>query len=259
MSLSSPTQFVRFLDKLASRSVLGEQERNAILSLPGHPVQVQANRDFIRLGESVGHVSLIVDGLVGRFGQNREGNRQITAVHIPGDMANLESVVAPDAGSALQALTVTTIMKVPHVALRETARRYPAIAEAFWRECVVDAAVLAEWTVNVGRRSARARTAHLICEIACRYGAADEEGGSDFCFPATQTHLGDMMALTPVHVNRTLKSLRRDGLVEFHRRVVRILNWDALVEVGEFDPTYLQIGTSANDNLVSVSTGIAAE
>ena len=259
MSHSTSTPFVRFLEKLTSRSVLGEQERQAILSLPGHPVQVQANRDFIRLGERVNHASLIVDGLVGRFGQNREGNRQITAVHIPGDMADLESVVAPDAGSALQALTVTTIMKVPHAALREAARRYSAIAEAFWRECVVDAAVLAEWTVNVGRRDARARAAHLLCEIACRSGAVDENGGRSFPFPATQTHLGDMMALTPVHVNRTLQSLRREGLVEIQNRVVRILDWEAMADVGEFDPTYLQIGKSANDNLVSSATEVAAE
>lgn len=246
-SFTDPLQC--WFEKLASRSALGEQERRAILGLPGQPVQVQCNRDFVRLGERVDHASLIVDGLVGRFGQNREGARQITAVHINGDMADLHSVVAPDAASALQALSVSTILKVPHSALRDLAKRYPAIAEAFWRETVVDAAVLAEWVVNVGRRDARARAAHLICEMACRYEAIGERVGFRFGFPATQMHLADMLALTPVHVNRTLMSLRRQELAHIQSKSVHILDWNGIVEAGEFDPTYLRIGQSANDNM----------
>ncbi|MEA3039211.1 MAG: hypothetical protein QOE79_1724, partial [Sphingomonadales bacterium] len=165
MSLSDPSPLQPFLNKLVSRSNLNDAEQRAILALPARPDQIQTNRDFVRQGERVHHACFVVAGLVGRFGQNRDGSRQITAIHIPTDMVDLHSVVAPDACSALQALSVTTILRVPHEALREAARRYPAIAEAFWRECVVDAAVLAEWVVNVGRRDARSRLAHLICEI----------------------------------------------------------------------------------------------
>lgn len=241
----------RFLEKLTSRSVLSAAERQAILSLPGHPVQVEYNRDFVRPGDKVDHVSLVVDGLVGRFGQNSEGQRQIVTVHIPGDVADLYSVVAPDAPSALNALTTSTIMKIPHAALREAARRHPAIAEAFWRECVVDAAVLAEWVVNVGRRNARARAAHLLCEMACRYGAAGGQADFDFTFPVTQNHLADILALTPVHVNRTLNVLRREEVAEVVRHHVRIPDWQRIVAVGEFDASYLKIGQSANDNPVA--------
>jgi CRP-like cAMP-binding protein len=255
MSLLDPNPFRSFFDKLASRSTLGDAERQAILSLPGHPVQVQCNRDFVRLGERVDHASLVVDGLIGRFGQNKEGQRQITAVHISGDMADLHSVVAPDAGSALQALSVTTVMKVPHAALREAARRYPAIAEALWRECVVDAAVLAEWIVNVGRRPARARAAHLLCEMACRYEREGQNVGFSFGFPATQTHLADILALTPVHVNRMLKLLRQQELAHVYNRTVHILDWSGIVEAGEFDPSYLRIGQLATDTLLANRVG----
>ena len=241
MAVCVQNPFCRFLEKLTSRSPLSAAEREAILALPGHPVQVRCNHDFIRLGERVDHACLVVDGLIGRFGQNRRGERQITAVHIPGDMADLHSVVVPDARSALQALTVTTIIKVPHEALRQLARRYPAIAEAFWRECVIDAAILSEWVVNVGRRDARASAAHLLCELAYRYEAAGKEVGFTFDFPATQTHLADMLALTSVHVNRTLKALQADEVAHVRDGVVRVLDWQRLIKVGEFDPSYLQI------------------
>src|SRR5690348_5711583 len=169
-----------FLDRLTSRSVLTDEEQQAVLNLPGHAEQVQSNRDFVPLGTRLDHACLIVAGIVGRFDQNGEGTRQITAMHVPGDMCDLHSVVQPMPTSALQALSVATILRVPHAAIRATAARYPAVAEAFWRDCMVDAAILSEWVVNVGRRDAKARIAHLLCEMATRLHATG--GGSDFVF-----------------------------------------------------------------------------
>lgn len=256
MSLSDPVPLRPFLEKLNMRSNLGAAECQEILALPAHPAQIETNRDFVRLGERVNHACFVVAGLVGRFGQNREGSRQITAVHIPNDMVDLHSVVAPEACSALQALAVTTILRVPHDALRRAAARFPAIAEAFWRECVVDAAVLAEWVVNVGRRDARSRLAHLLCEIACREGGADRKGSFAVSFPATQTHIADMLGLTSVHVNRTLQALRQDGVVEIHSRLIDVRDWARLVQIGDFEPDYLCLADAANENRARV--GLAA-
>jgi CRP-like cAMP-binding protein len=238
-----------FVDKLTSHSVLSQEEQQAILNLPGHAAQVQANRDFVRLDEVVEHVCLIVDGLVGRFDQNTEGLRQITALHIPGDMANLHSVVLPKATSALQALTTTTILRVPQSAIRAAARSYPAVAEALWRDCMVDAAILAKWVVNVGRRDAKTRIAHLLCEMATRYKAALAPEGVTFEMRVTQGHLADATGLTSVHVNRVLKNLRESGLATFHRGTVSILDWDALSKAGEFDSSYLHADLKPEERL----------
>jgi CRP-like cAMP-binding protein len=212
-----------------------------VLDLPGYAEQVRSSRDFVRLGEMLDHSCLIVAGFVGRFDQNSEGVRQITALHIPGDMANLHSVVQPESTSALQALaTTTTILRVPHQAVRSAATAFPALAEALWRDCMIDAAILSQWVVNVGRREARARIAHVLCEIAMRLGTAPAKGEILFPFPLTQTHLADATGLTPVHVNRTVQGLRRDGLADV-RHNARIPDWKALVKAADFNPDYLQM------------------
>jgi CRP-like cAMP-binding protein len=229
-----------YVDRLTSRSVLTQEEQQAVLDLPGYAEQVQSNRDFVPLGTKVDHACLVVAGIVGRFEQNGEGTRQITAMHIPGDVCDLHSVVQPVATSALQSFSVATILRVPHSAIRVVAARYPAVAEALWRDCMVDAAILSEWVVNVGRRDAKTRIAHLLCEIATRLGAT--RAGNDIVFdlPVTQTQLAEATAMTAVHVNRTLQSLRADALIEWHQRVIRMPRWDALVARAEFDPAYLQ-------------------
>ena len=231
-----------FLERIETRSRLTDEERRVILELPFHPRQVGANRDFVQRGEEVTHSCFVLEGLVGTFGQNKSGERQITSVFLTGDMIDLQTVVVPEAMAALQALTTTTILQVPHSALRQAAARHPGIAEAFWRECVVVAGILSEWVLNVGRRDARSRLAHLFCEIACRSGHDTEHDDCAFQFPITQNQLADMLGLTPVHVNRTLKGLREDGVVDLVHRTVHIRNWQRLAQIGDFDPIYLRLG-----------------
>ncbi len=230
-----------FLKRLTARSVLSDREKRSILQLPNRVAQLQPNQDFVDLGEKVDWACYVVEGLVGRFDQNSSGDRQITALHIPGDMPNLHSVIQPTATSALQALSQCMILEIPHSALRVLTTRHPAIAEAFWRDTMVDAMIVAQWVVNVGRRNAQSRIAHLLCEMACRYNAPFVGRSVEFVLPMTQVHLADALGLTPVHVSRTLKSLAEHGITMKHH-IVRIGAWETLVEIGDFDRDYLQDG-----------------
>lgn len=237
MKTDNHSALAPYLQRLTARSVLTEEEQEAIISLPTERMEVRAKQDFVPLRAEMSHSCYIASGLVARFGQNRAGVRQLTAFHIPGDMADLHSAVRPIGIGGLTALCETVVFRIAHKDIRLLAARYPAIAEAFWRDCMLDAAILMEWIVNVGRRDARTRLAHILCEMAVRYG-----GGSvvaSYRFPITQDQLADAASLTGVHVNRSLRSLRDEGLVDVHSGKVEILNWEGLARLGEFDITYL--------------------
>lgn len=238
--MSDIQTFRPFLRRLLDRSQLNAEEQEAILSLGGTAAQARANVDIVSPGDIAEHACLVVDGMIGRFGQLVDGRRQITAFHVAGDMCDLHSVVFPKVGWSLQALGTTTILKVPHGELRRVAKRYPAVAEAFWRDCVVDASILSQWVVNVGRRDARMRLAHVLCEMGVRMEQARLGRRDHYEFQITQSQLADALGLTPVHVNRVLQSLRSDGLVATQRHDIRILDWDQLAQIGEFDDGYLE-------------------
>jgi CRP-like cAMP-binding protein len=229
----------RFVNRLASRSLLTADEESALLSLNGQIKQVATHNDFVRQGEQVDHACLVVDGLVGRFGQNADGARQITCLHIPGDMADLPSVVSPKAGWGLSSLTSTTILRIPHASLRRIAAEHPGIAEAFWRDCVADGSIFSEWVVNVGRRDAISRLAHLFCELAIRCEQAGQGDRAAFPLPITQRDLADATGLTDVHVNRTLKELREQPIVDLRSGTVTIHDWDRLAKIGDFDAGFM--------------------
>ncbi len=76
-------RIARFLHKLLRHCALKADEQQAVLGLPVRPSQARANADIVRVGETVDHVCLVVHGLIGRFEQTREGQRQITSLHLP--------------------------------------------------------------------------------------------------------------------------------------------------------------------------------
>ena len=239
---TDPSTMLPFLRTLEARSVLSEPERQAILALPFVPRQVRPNHDFVRQDQRVAHSCFVLDGVVGSFKQDAPGDRQIVSIFIDGDMVDLHSVVVPEAMSYLQALTPTTILNVPHEALRDLARQYPNLAEAFWRHCVVDAGILMEWVINVGRRDARQRMAHFFCELGSRATRGQPGDGMIIPYPITQFQLSDILSLTTVHINRTLQGLRQSGLLQsVERSIERILDWEGLAAAGDFDPQYLHL------------------
>ena len=236
----------KFLERLLSRSTLGPAEQQAILNLPYKVVQVRARTDIVSPGETVSNACLVAKGLIARFDQMRDGRRQIVAFHIAGDMCDLHSVVAPTAAWGMAALNGSTVLHVPHSDLRNIAIDFPGIALAFWRDGTVDASILAKWVGNLGRQDARARVAHVLCEVGIRM----ECGGlavdrTCFVLEATQEQLADAVGLTAVHVNRTMQALRRDGLIESRGHTVEVKDWRRLAETAEFDPAYLLLADHA--------------
>ncbi len=234
-----------FLNRLVSHSPLSEQECAAILALPTTTVEIAQHADIARMGETVDYACLVSDGLIGRFGQREDGGRQFVSVHVPGEMVDLSSLMLPQTTTVLHALVGSSILRVPHHSLRDLSLRYPAIAAAFWRDCVVDAGILAQWVINLGSRQARSRLAHLFCELSVRYRLMEQSDGRSFRLPMTQEQLGDALGLTPVHINRTLQGLRGDGLVSFERGRVEVLDPFLLEATAEFDPGYLMPSKAA--------------
>lgn len=228
-----------FLNRLTSHSPLNEEERAKILALPTSPFELAQHADIARTGEMLDCVCLVAEGLIGRFGQREDGGRQFVSVHVPGEMVNLSSLMLPPSAIVLHALTGSSILRVPHDSLRDLSFRYPAIAAAFWRDCVLDTGILAQWVINLGSRQARSRLAHLFCEFSVRYRLMDQSDGRTFRLPMTQEQLGDALGLTPVHINRTLQGLRGDGMVSFERGRVEVLDPQLLEATAEFDPGYL--------------------
>jgi CRP-like cAMP-binding protein len=227
-----------FLEKLLKRTHLTDVEQAAILSLRGIREEFYSQRDFLGREERRDSMCVISRGICARTSVNAQGDRQITAFCMTGDIPDLHRLMLPKSASTFMALSPGEIVRIKEADIREVALQYPGIAEAMWRDTVCDGSISAEWIVNIGRRDAKTRIAHLVCEMAVRLGSATSNAFS-YEFPITQVNLADATGLSTVHTNRSLQSLRREGLVRLQGGTIWVEDWETLKTVGEFSQEYL--------------------
>lgn len=229
------------LQKLLLWLPLGEADQAAVLALPHTIKSLRAHEFVVREDDRPTHCCLLLSGYAIRHKVAGNGGRQIFSIHMKGDIVDLHNTILRRADHNVQALTAIEVALIPAQAVRDLAAACPMVGQAMWYETLVDAAIFREWTLNVGRRDAGTRTAHLLCEFAIRLEVAGLGGLSNFELPMTQEQLADALALSVVHVNRTLKALAAEDLIERSKRAIRIVNFDQLARKGDFDSRYLHL------------------
>ena len=175
-----------------------------------------------------------------RFKATSDGGRQIVGIVMPGDICDVSPVFAQASGHTVECVTDCEVAVARTEDIVDLITSDPRIGRALLAKSMSDAEIAREWILNVGRRSARQRIAHLICEVfACNQRIAFD--ADDTCtFPLTQEQLADATGLSIVHVNRTLQDMRSAGLITLQQRVLVIHDWERLCAVADFDQSYLR-------------------
>jgi CRP-like cAMP-binding protein len=240
----SPNERVlsKMVRKLETRVHLDANDRAAILALPHVLRTYEAPAYVLREGEPPRkHCSFIVSGLAFRQKLAATGARQIVSIHLAGDFLDLQHLFLNRADHSVQALSRLETAEIERSALQDLILQHPAIGRAMWVDALVDASIFREWVLNVGRRDARTRVAHLLCEVSLRMEVAGLADGQGYELPMTQEQLGDAVGLTSVHVNRTLKALAEEGLIRRDRRYVQFNDMARLRAVADFSALYLHL------------------
>jgi CRP-like cAMP-binding protein len=158
----------RLIRKLESIAELSAEEKSAVRSLPLVLKNLPGDTDIVRDGDRPSECCLVIEGFACRYKITPAGKRQIMSFHIPGDIPDLQSLHLRVMDHGIGTLNPCRLAFIPHESLRGLMRRHPRIADAFWRDTLIDAAVFREWMVGIGRRSAYQRIAHLLCEMLVR-------------------------------------------------------------------------------------------
>ena len=195
--------------------------------------------NLVREGERVERIHLILSGWAARYKLLPNGSRQITALLLPGDLCDLRCSMLARMDDGIVALTPVQVAFVPPDAIARLERTWPSIAHALSWHCLVEQATTRAWIVNMGRRHALERVAHLFCELATRLAIVSDAPDQPPHFPLTQEEIADALGLTPVHVNRVLHELRQRGLITSRRGGLTILDLPGLKEMAGFTDNYL--------------------
>jgi len=237
--LDTRSKLSSYIAKLERRGPLTAGGRAALLALPARSREYEIYHDLVREGDRPGQCCFVASGLVSRYKTLRNGSRQIVSFHVAGDMVDLSSALVIVADHGIRTHCASTIVMIGHRDILEVAADHPDVGRALWFDTLIDAAIFREWTVNVGRRNSRERTAHLLLEFAYRFRAANQLVDDGFELPVSQADLSDALGMTSVHLNRTLQWLRGKRYIRTLSRTITIENWPDMIELAGFSSDYL--------------------
>lgn len=241
LSLSSPSiePLIRSLDRNAQFSLgdliatVGLDKKSLVEKQPQADIAEEGRRPMLVRG--------IVSGWVCRYKDLPDGRRQILGFLLPGDFIGLNAQSLQRLDHSICALTPVRLVELfPHQ-LRAIAEAQPQLKKALELHSQTQSAILREWLLNIGQRSALERLAHLLLELYTRSEAIGLTSRGGMEFPITQCHLAEATGLTPVHVNRTVQELRRMELITWENGRLEIRELDQLRQLAMFDDGYLRL------------------
>jgi CRP-like cAMP-binding protein len=224
-------------------------------SLGGELRQIYKNKDLVVAGRPCRTFFINHNGWLFRYKILHNGDRQIVDFILPGQIFGLQACFFKASLYSIATATDASVSAIPLEAVDSVFERNLPLAKALFWSAVCEAAIVGEHLIDAARRSACERVSHLMLELFVRLKTTGQTEGMSFNMPLTQELVGDALGLTTVHVNRTLRSLREDGLIKMSNKSVTILDFDALSMLADFDNSYL--GETARALRTEISSGEA--
>ena len=233
---------------LELRSPLSDDDRRTILALPFVLKTLTPGSYLVREGEPPASCGVLISGFAYRQKLTGDGGRQILSIHVPGEALDFQNVFFNTADHSVQMLTRGQIALVPRAEMQKVTRASHAIGHAILIGILVEASIFREWILNVGRRDAKSRLAHVLCELAVRLDAHGLTQQMGYHLPMTQAELADALGLTPVHLNRVIRALELDGLLVRSKRDLSFPDWERMRDLADFNERYLHLAKQGSSH-----------
>ena len=226
---------------LERRDALTDGERQALRDLPWRLKRYGDSEEIVAEAERPTESCLLVNGMAARSRHLANGNRQLTALHVPGDFVDLHGFFLKVMDHAVIALEPVDVAFVPHRDVQRLAADMPHLGRMLFLTVAIDAAIQRNWIACMGRMEPIRHLAYMVCEVYKRLEVVGRVENGSFEFPLTQAEIADLVGLSIVHVNRTLQDLRATGFATWKGNRIVIRDWDGLAKLADFDPTYLNL------------------
>ncbi|WP_454621928.1 Crp/Fnr family transcriptional regulator [Bradyrhizobium cenepequi] len=206
------------------------RELQAIVDLRGAARVLHPGAELYSQGESCNSYFIVLSSWVALSTLLSDGDCLILDFALPGAFLGLPLISRTRMYHSARCLTPVQVCAYRRPLLQDIVEHNPKLACLLCRWATFEEARTHDHLINLGLRSARERIAHLILELYVRFhGRAPARAGETLELPLTQAHIGQATGLTGVHVSRTFRTLREQGIVRLANHNVEILDPAALM------------------------------
>lgn len=230
------------IKNFSEHSPVSAEEVNAINAIASKTRSFEPGAYVFREGLTNPEYAFVLSGYFYKQKVTTQGHRQILSVAIPGDALNPELRILNSPDVSVQCMSNATVAYISFKNLNECIDVFPNIGFALDMSMLAEVRRLREWLLNIGGRDGQSRIANFISEFALRTKIRGLSDGISFDMPLSQELIGNAVGMTAVHVNRILKRLVSDNLLQYKDRTYKILDLNRFQDVGEFTGNYISNG-----------------
>lgn len=205
--------------------------------------EIRLERGEVLIEQSVtrGGLFTLLDGIMMRYRTMEDGRRQIVNFMFPGDLIGLQGTFGEPASHSVEALLDARLCVFDSGHYYDLIVAQPSLGYDITWLAAKEERALEEHLVALGRRSAKERVAYLAVWLLERARGTCMAGDQNrLAVTITQAQIADMLGLSLVHTNRTIKSLERAGLVRWRQGTIEVADIAAAAEFAHFDQAILQ-------------------
>jgi CRP/FNR family transcriptional regulator, anaerobic regulatory protein len=199
-------------------------------------LNVQAGSNILLQGTNSAHLYTVLSGWAFRYKTLADGRRQILNFALPSDLLGLQGSVNDEMQHSVEALTDMMLCVFPREKLWDLYRDYPTLAFDVTWLAAREEQILDENLLSVGRRTAMERLAYLLLVVFQRAEEVGLTKGNAIQIPFTQQHVADMLGMSLVHTNKTLRRLTATKAIRWKERRFELLDRDALAKLATYEP-----------------------
>ncbi len=204
-------------------------------------VKLTARTHLYQEGQEHDYVYTLFDGCIKLYKTLHTGKVQTMRFALPGDFLGFQGELMESMHHGAQALTDCVLCAFPKEQVSRMLCEQPEIANELIVKNARVMAVCQEHLLSTGARNALESIAFTLTEFNHRLKTfrrfqADSRVLASDDIPMTQEDLAEAVGLTPIHVNRTLKQLKAEGLIACGKGWLSVLDEDGLRELANYDP-----------------------
>lgn len=220
------------------RDAMSAAEKDAVEALVETVEDVPSDTHILSRGQLCDRSTMLIDGFVLRV-VTQNDKRYIVGIQVPGDFVDLHAFALKRLDHDIVTVGKARVGFVPHRRLARIMEENAHLARLLWFSTLLDAAIHREWIVTMEQSTAASRAAHVFCELWRRLDFVGIGGPAGIDTPLIQADLADMCGTTAIHMNRALTKLRKQGLADFRRGLLRVPDRAQLEDYANFDASYL--------------------
>lgn len=195
-------------------------------------MNVGAGRALLEEGAKADHLFTLLSGWAMKFKSLEDGRRQIINYALPGDFIGLQGSVHDRMDYSVETLSDVLLCVFSKERIWALYRDHPGLAHDMTWMVAHEKAILGDFLLTVGQRTARERIAFVLLSIFRRarsVGLVDRRG--NLALPITQQHISDTIGFSLVHTNKTLNSMKRLGAFTWAGTTLRVIDEAALQQL----------------------------